>query len=213
MKKIFAGTALLAIAAAAWAGGDVWKTKPYSQWDQKDIATILQSSPWAKPAQQVQGAWHPDGTAAADTSNIGVAGSGTDTSNRSAGANANQPGGTEKEAEAQAAQQMYNVFWWSSRTIREASARRAVLSGAATQEQADKMVAAPMILTRFWSTHRIWRFFNGAVKTRSSKSRFCRRIRTKRSSLPRKWRFRRRRMAQWWGRCLVSRRRRQMASR
>ena len=76
MKKIFAGTALLAIAAAAWAGGDVWKTKPYSQWDQKDIATILQSSPWAKPAQQVQGAWHPDGTAAADTSNIGVAGSG-----------------------------------------------------------------------------------------------------------------------------------------
>ena len=144
MKKIFAGTALLAIAAAAWAGGDVWKTKPYSQWDQKDIATILQSSPWAKPAQQVQGAWHPDGTAAADTSNIGVAGSGTDTSNRSAGANANQPGGTEKEAEAQAAQQMYNVFWWSSRTIREASARRAVLSGAATQEQADKMVAAPV---------------------------------------------------------------------
>ncbi len=121
MKKIFAGTALLAIAAAAWAGGDVWKTKPYSQWDHKDIATILQSSPWAKPAQQVQGAWHPDGTAAADTSNIGVAGTGTDTSNRSAGSTANQPGGTEKETEAQEAQLLYNVFWWSSRTIREAT--------------------------------------------------------------------------------------------
>jgi hypothetical protein len=144
MKRIFAGAAILAVAAAAWAGGDVWKTKPYSQWDQKDITAILQTSPWAKPNQQVQGAWHPDGTTAADTSNIGVAGSGTDTSNRSAGAGGNQPGGTEKQAEAQAAQQMYNVFWWSSRTIREASARRAVLSGAATQEQADKMVAAPV---------------------------------------------------------------------
>jgi hypothetical protein len=146
MRKnaIIIGATVLATAAVAMAGGDVWKTKPYTQWDQKDVNTILQSSPWAKPAQQVQGAWRPDGTAAADTSNIGVAGSGTDTSNRSAGAGTNQPGGTEKQAEAQAAQQMYNVFWWSSRTIREASARRAVLSGAATQEQADKMVAAPV---------------------------------------------------------------------
>ena len=201
MKKIFAGTALLAIAAAAWAGGDVWKTKPYSQWDQKDIATILQSSPSAKPAQQVQGAWHPDGTAAADTSNIGVAGSVTDTSNRSAGANANQPGGTEKEAEAQAAQQMYNVFWWSSRTIREASARRAVLSGAATQEQADKMVSAPIDSYEILVNSPNMAIFQRRGEDAFKQARFCGRIRTKRSSLPRKWRFRRRRMAQWWGRC------------
>ena len=144
MKKMLAGIAVLTMTAAAWAGGDVWKSKPYAQWDEKDIQLVLQTSPWAKPAQQVQGAWRPEGTAPANTSNLGVAGSGTDTSNRSAGPGTNQPGGTEKEAEAQASQQMYNVYWWSSRTIREATLRRAVIKGQLTQDQADKMIAAPV---------------------------------------------------------------------
>lgn len=142
--KLRAGAAVLAIATVAWASGDVWKSKPYAQWDEKDITTILQTSPWSRPAVQIQGAWRPADTAAADTSNLGVAGSGADTSNRSAGAGSNQPGGTEKQAEALAAVQMYNIYWWSSRTIRETSLRRAVLKGSLTQDQADKMVTAPV---------------------------------------------------------------------
>ena len=35
----------------------------------------------------------------------------------------------------------YSVFWWSSRTIRAASLRRAVLKGTMTQADADKTLA------------------------------------------------------------------------
>lgn len=35
------------LAALAWAS-DPWKAKPYQQWDQKDVAKILNDSPWAK---------------------------------------------------------------------------------------------------------------------------------------------------------------------
>jgi hypothetical protein len=96
------------------------------------------------------GAWRPTDAAPSDTSNLsvpgtgrsGTAGSGSvgDTSNRSAGVGGNQPGGAEKLAAA--GPQTYNVFWWSSRTIRKASARRAVLKGTTTQEAADKTVSA-----------------------------------------------------------------------
>jgi hypothetical protein len=137
------GVAMLAIAGAAWAGNDVWKSKPYAQWDDKDIQTILQNSPWAKPGQQVQGAWHPDGTSPADTSNMGVAGTRTDTSNRSAGAGTNQPGGTQNQAAAQDAQSSYNVYWWSSRTIREANLRNQVLKGSATEDAVDNTLKQP----------------------------------------------------------------------
>ena len=47
-KTSLAVTALLAAAAIAWAGGDPWKTKSVDQWTEKDIAEILQTSPWAK---------------------------------------------------------------------------------------------------------------------------------------------------------------------
>ena len=96
MRLRILAVGMLATAAVAWAGGDVWKTKPYSQWDEKDIQTVLQTSPWAKLGLQASGAWHPDGTSAADISNLSVAGSGNaggkaspgggsvgDTSNRS----------------------------------------------------------------------------------------------------------------------------------
>jgi hypothetical protein len=153
MRLRILAVGMLATAAVAWAGGDVWKTKPYSQWDEKDIQTVLQTSPWAKLGLQASGAWHPDGTSAADISNLSVAGSGNaggkaspgggsvgDTSNRSQGVGGNQPGGAEKLAAA--GPQPYSVYWWSARTIREAMLRRAVIKGQMTQDQADKMIAA-----------------------------------------------------------------------
>jgi hypothetical protein len=141
-KTGFILTAVLAVVAIAWAGGDPWKTKPFAQWTDKDIQEILQNSPWARANVQPQGAWRPDGSTQA-SGNIGVAGTGSDTSNRSAGASPNQPGGAEKNAEAAASQAVYTVYWWSSRTIRAASMRRAVLKGTMTQADAEKTVANP----------------------------------------------------------------------
>jgi len=145
MKKALLGVlAILAMVAIAWAGGDPWKSKPYSQWDEKDVMAVLQTSPWSKVGVTAQGAWRPEGAAAADTANLGVAGSASDRSAVTSGASTSQMGGTEKRVAAIAAQQPYNIFWWSSRTIREASARRAVLKGTITQADADKMVSAPI---------------------------------------------------------------------
>jgi hypothetical protein len=139
-KTSIAVTALLAAAAIAWAGGDPWKTKPIDQWTDKDIQEILVASPWPKPNLQPQGAWRPAGTAQS-TGSTGIPGSASDTSHVSAGANADQNGGSEKADAAAANQATYSIFWWSSRTIRAASNRRAVLKGTKTEADAEKAVA------------------------------------------------------------------------
>jgi hypothetical protein len=139
-KTAIALAVILAAVAIAWAGGDPWKTKPVDQWTDKDIQEILQTSPWAKASVQVQGAWRPDGMSQA-SNNGGIAGSSSDTSHTSAGATPNTPGGSEKEDQAAAGQASYSVFWWSSRTIRAASMRRAVLKGTMTEADAEKTLA------------------------------------------------------------------------
>jgi hypothetical protein len=139
-KKFFVGAALLIAATLAWAGGDPWKTKPFSQWTEKDVADILQNSPWARPNIQAQGAWHPDGMTQASGSTAMPGGAG-DTSKASSSANPETAGGLEKNAAAQAETQSYTVFWWSSRTIRAASFRRAVLKGSMTEADAEKNLA------------------------------------------------------------------------
>jgi hypothetical protein len=141
MRK--AGLALatiLVLVTIVWAGGDPWKTKPFAQWTEKDIQEILANSPWARSNVQPQGAWRPDGVSQV-SGNIGVAGTASDTSNRSAGSAGNQPGAAEKNASAAAAQSVYSIYWWSSRTIRAASMRRAVLKGSMTEADAEKTIA------------------------------------------------------------------------
>ncbi len=139
-KTVLAVTVILAAVAIAWAGGNPWKTKPVDQWTDKDIQEILMTSPWAKASVQVQGAWRPDGTSPATTSG-GTPGSSSDMSHTSAGGTPDTPGGSEKADQAAASQASYSVFWWSSRTIRAASYRRAVLKGTMTEADAEKMLA------------------------------------------------------------------------
>jgi hypothetical protein len=139
-KASLAVTALLAAAAIAWAGGDPWKTKSVDQWTDKDIAEILQTSPWAKVQLKPQGAGRPDGMSQMSGS-LSAPGGSSDKSHVTSGAAPDQMGGSEKEDAAAANQASYSVFWWSSRTIRAASLRRAVLKGTMTQADADKTLA------------------------------------------------------------------------
>src|SRR5579863_542226 len=140
-KLILGGLGVSLLAAVALAGGDPWK-KPFGEWTDKDVALIQQNSPWAK-ILQAQGAWRPDGMTQA-SGNIGMAGSSSDMSHNGASAAPGTAGGTEKNASAAAAQAKYSVWWWSSRTIRAASFRDAVLKGKMTQADAEKSVAQPM---------------------------------------------------------------------
>src|SRR3984957_5450476 len=139
-KTTLAATAILVAAAIAWAGGDPWKTKSIDQWTDKDIQEILMTSPWAKVNIQPQGAWRPDGTTQASGS-TGIAGSKSDTSHVAAGSDPQQTGASEKADSAAAGQATYSIFWWSSRTIRAASMRRAVLKGTMTDADAEKTVS------------------------------------------------------------------------
>jgi hypothetical protein len=141
--------AVVAIAAIVWAGGEPWKTKPVSQWTEKDIQDVLQNSPWAKANVEVRGAWRPDGMSQASGSPT-IPGSGQpsrngsvgDNSHVSAGATPDTPGGLENAEAAAAAQVPYSVFWWSSRTVRAAFYRRAVLKGTMTEADLEEHVAA-----------------------------------------------------------------------
>ena len=140
MRKIFLTAAVVLVAAAIVWAGDPWKSKSMDQWTEQDIQSILLNSPWSKPNLQVQGAWRPSGMTQASGS-TGVPGGSSDTSHVSDSANPATAGGLEKDDEAAAKQATYSVFWWSSRTIRAASMRRAVLRGSMTEADAEKAVA------------------------------------------------------------------------
>ncbi len=151
------GSVLLLCAAIAWAGGDLWKDKPYQQWDEKDISKILGDSPWARIVH-VEAPWrahgaHPVAAAGAPASGgpaqpsggmgkMGGSGGGYGTSGGSAPAAPQQQGGIDEGGAAP--QAAYVIDWESSRTIREALARRAVLQGSIKEEQAEEILKQPV---------------------------------------------------------------------
>src|SRR5260370_40531564 len=49
-KRILGLLTCLLFVALAYAG-DVWKDKPYKQWEEKDVRKILMDSPWVKTAR------------------------------------------------------------------------------------------------------------------------------------------------------------------
>jgi len=140
-KTIGADLLVLLLAAALYAGGEPWKTKPYTQWDEKDVTEVLQSSPWVKTNLSGPGALQASSPAPDSGPAVGGGGGIPNRSTPAAAVTPTQIGGSENGG-PDAGSPTYSVFWWSSRTIREAFARRAVLKGAMTQENADKIVGA-----------------------------------------------------------------------
>src|SRR5579864_3646358 len=52
VRKIICSAATILVAASLiWAANDPWKSKPYDQWDEKDIQRIFNDSPWSKVVQ------------------------------------------------------------------------------------------------------------------------------------------------------------------
>jgi hypothetical protein len=131
-KCLLGGAALLVISAFVWAGGDPWKSKPFQQWTENDIKVIFESSPWARANVQPQGAWRPPDSSG--TSGPGIFTRGSSVAD----------GGASKESETQSSSQAFNILWWSARTIRAASLRRAVLHGTMTEAEAEKALAQPV---------------------------------------------------------------------
>jgi hypothetical protein len=50
-RAISCAVTILVAASLIWAANDPWKSKPYQQWDDKDLRRIFNDSPWAKIVQ------------------------------------------------------------------------------------------------------------------------------------------------------------------
>lgn len=134
---------LSALAGLSWAGNDPWKTKPFQQWDDKDIARILTDSPWAHRVA-IEAAWkpmeakEPDAAEAPPAANTGGGGKMSPASPPQSAPDTGDEAGGEARPEAQ-----FLVFWMSSKTMRAALARRAVLHNGKTEADAEQYVNVP----------------------------------------------------------------------
>jgi hypothetical protein len=124
-KSIIAGVGVLMLGLLVTAAGDPWKDKPFDQWTDRDIAAVLQTSPWVKVNLQTGLGSKLAGGQAITGGSLGTSGGAESQSKGTAGSLPGQTGGAEKNANVGPA--VYNAFWFSSRTIREAVARRAML--------------------------------------------------------------------------------------
>ncbi len=104
-----------------WAGDKAWKAKPYQEWSEKELQAILTDSPWVR-VTPIQRTWLP-GTerdiAPQERSSAGAKGQ---TPSAGPPSTASVGAGEDREMNVQ-------VYWQSSRVMRAATARQAVLHG------------------------------------------------------------------------------------
>jgi len=115
------------------AGDKPWRAKTYQQWDEKDLQTILSDSPWVR-VTPIQRTWLPvaEKDVAPDPQiNGGVR------QMPAPGTSAN----TVRAGEGSWRELNVQVFWQSSRVMRAATAREAVLHG--KNVDVDKYVGEP----------------------------------------------------------------------
>jgi hypothetical protein len=144
-KTLLCSCIALVVAAVVWAGGDPWKSKPYQQWDAKDVRKVLDGSPWARSVQ-VEAPWLNGDAAASGTDGGSAAQPGPA---RSGPSPRSGPGGGGAADAASggpqtAALATFLVRWASARTMREALLRSAVLAGQLKEDAAEQQVAQPV---------------------------------------------------------------------
>ena len=146
-KSILIGSTVIVLAAVVFAGNDPWKSKPYQQWDEKDVRKILGDSPWSKVIE-VGATWKNRQDLLVDDSAQPAA---TNTPSPAAKmgqappASAN-PGGAAAGGAADPgapSQATFALRWVSSRTLQRAAARSAELAGQMKPEDAEKQLANP----------------------------------------------------------------------
>lgn len=151
-RKILVGFAFLILGGLAWTSNEPWKSKPYQRWDRADLAVILNNSPWAKKVD-VDVNWKRNSSSGgqpqmASTDTTGAFREHMDTSkggmpdtappDRAMDTNASS-GGTAASPKA-----AFVIRWYSSRVIREALAREAIIAGRVSEAEADKLLAEPL---------------------------------------------------------------------
>lgn len=136
-KQVLTVLSVLLVATLVWAGDKPWSGKPYQNWDAKDIQQIMTESPWVANAT-VQKNWQ---TALAQKDvppGQMIAGGTRSMPSSVGGASANtNPDLTNRSGEGSESLPVI-VYWASSKLMRVASARRAVLNGSAPESDVEK---------------------------------------------------------------------------
>lgn len=149
MRKAIVGSlAVLAIAAFAWASSDPWKDKPFQQWDEKDVQKVLSSSPWSRMVQADtgfdDGASAPTGLPQGSSAGSGAGGGGgRGGMGGGGGSSPSGGGGMGGQMGGGVTQITFAIRWASSRTVREALLRSAVLASTLKEDEAEKQLAQP----------------------------------------------------------------------
>ncbi len=114
--------AVVLLVSVAYAD-DVWKSKPYQQWELKDVQRILADSPWGHVVHVTvpSSGSMPGGPSSANSGSLAQ--------NQAILNSANAPEAT------------FAVRWFSARAVRQALARAQVLSGAMSEADAAKALA------------------------------------------------------------------------
>ncbi len=168
MRKaaLIIGMGALALAAAVFAG-DVWKEKPYKTWDQKEVQKVMSDSPWAQKIQMGGFGAAPSmgggrrgmgGGGGPNTAGDGGDGDGATNGGGASASGGRTVGGSEQPnyprsdgdtsggdsggARNMGGPQEFLARWISSRTMREAFARDAELTGRPAEELT-KAIATP----------------------------------------------------------------------
>ncbi len=129
-KSLLLFSVLVIFGSAVWAGGEPWKGKPYQQWDDKDIEHVFLDSPWSRTTT-ITRTWLP--ISSKDLPDKIISGSGRPV-----------PTELERSGETSVGGELnFYVFWASSRVMRAASARKAILHGDKKDLNVDKYAAEP----------------------------------------------------------------------
>jgi len=123
---------LLLGATLLWAGDKPWKAKPYQQWNEKELQAVLTDSPWVRVTPILR-SWRPGpdrDIAAQERSSSGVRG-------QTPAASPTAPVGPGEDTQEMNVQ----IYWQSSRVMRAATARQAVLHG--EKVDVDKYASEP----------------------------------------------------------------------
>jgi hypothetical protein len=134
--------AVLLATTSLWAGAKPWNGKPYQSWDAKDIQQIMTHSPWVATTS-VRRSWRPPRKATVVQPVQAEIDGGVRPVPSVIGAVPSNTGGTVSESEQSPQQVNVCLYWYSSRVIRAASARQAVLQGAMDQSAAQKFTDTP----------------------------------------------------------------------
>lgn len=131
--------AVLTIPALLLAGDNPWKDKPYQTWTAKDLQAIMTDSPWVAKTS-VRRSWaasRKDAVVQPIQRPQEISG-GVRTGPTVVGTVASNTGAAEESQQLNV-----NVYWYSSRVIRTASAREAILHGVMDELAAEKLADAP----------------------------------------------------------------------